>query len=148
MLEKRIRQTKIEIFIISIIIVLSIPLWYKTSFNWNYSLATIINSVEKLELIRNNTSGYENIIINNNFNKTKKYQVLLITPNNCNNEFIMINDYIYQLKDLLIKSDSQNYTYLIATDSLNLQSQKYQIINNLAKKNITYYYILEELNDI
>ena len=141
MVEKMIRNTYIEIFLIVIFIILSIPLWHILSTRWHLSLAETIKYETKLELIRNDIDGYDNIIVNNSSEITKKYQLLLVLDEICNNDYIIINSQKYQLKDLQSKKQNDKYIYVLATGTVKQSRNGYKVVNNFPK----YYYILEEI---
>lgn len=147
MIERKIRNTYIEIVFIIIFIIISIPLWKYLNQKLNVSLAETIKAETNLELVLNNKDGYDNVIVNNAYQIPKKYQVLLIADKDCNNELITINGINYQLKDFLAKEENGNYAYVLATNTVKGSRNGYKIDTNLSNKNIKYYYELEELAD-
>ena len=145
MVEKMIRNTKIEIVIIIIFIILSIPLWQLLSKNLEENLANALEANTKLELILNHVDGYDNVIVNNAHNIEKNYQIVLITEKNCDNSSIVINNQEYLLNEFKKEKIKEGYAYILASDDILATRKGYKITSNLANNKIIYYYKLEEL---
>ena len=92
MVEKMIRNTKIEIIIVILFVIISIPVWQLLSNNLEKNLASAIKANTRLELILNKINDYDNLIVNNTDQSVKRYQVVLITEKNCDNTSIIINN--------------------------------------------------------
>lgn len=90
-------NTKIEITLIIIFIIISIPLWIYFKQELNSQLALAIEGETKLDLFLNNIDGFDNVIVNNAYQVNKKYRILLVTDKNCDNSYITINKREYQL---------------------------------------------------
>ena len=65
MVEKMIRNTKIEIIIVILFVIISIPVWQLLSNNLEKNLASAIKANTRLELILNKINDYDNLIVNN-----------------------------------------------------------------------------------
>lgn len=116
MVDKMIRNTKIEIGIIIIFVVLSIPMWRYFESKLNSNLAAALEMEPKLALILNNIDGYDNVIVDNACQISKKYQVLLIAEENCDELCISINGTTYELKNFEKEIRDDNHVYILATD--------------------------------
>ena len=69
MVDKMIINTKIEITLIIIFVIVSIPLWFYLKQELNSQLALAIEGETKLDLFLNNIDGFDNVIVNNDFTK-------------------------------------------------------------------------------
>ena len=145
MVEKMIRNTKIEIIIVILFVIISIPVWQLLSNNLEKNLASAIKANTRLELILNKINDYDNLIVNNTDQSVKRYQVVLITEKNCDNTSIIINNRKYLLKDLKKEEREEGYAYILATDDLKASRKGYKITSNLRHNKTNYYYKLEEL---
>ena len=145
MVEKMIRNTKIEIIIVILFVIISIPVWQLLSNNLEKNLASAIKANTRLELILNKINDYDNLIVNNTDQSVKRYQVVLITEKNCDNTSIIVNNRKYLLKDLKKEEREEGYAYILATDDLKASRKGYKITSNLRHSKTNYYYKLEEL---
>ena len=145
MVDKMIKYTKTEIFLVIVFIILSIPLWnyLKNELDSNYTLA--IEDATSLDLYLNNVDGYDNVIVSNSILELKKYRLLLVSDKNINGSTITINNIKYKLSNY-IKEDN-NYIYVLTTNSVKGTRDGYKIDLDLQNKNVNYYYTLEELTD-
>ena len=145
MVDKMIKYTKIEIFLVIVFLILSIPLWnyLKNELDSNYTLA--IDEENDLDLYLNNVDGYDNVIVSNSILELKKYRLLLVSDKNINGSTITINNIKYKLSNY-IKEDN-NYIYVLTTNSIKGTRYGYKIDLDLQNKNVNYYYTLEELTD-
>ena len=142
-----IRNTKIEITLIIIFIIISIPLWIYFKQELNSQLALAIEGETKLDLFLNNIDGFDNVIVNNDYQVNKKYRILLVTDKNCDNSSITINTIKYQLDNFEKRKVDDNYIYVLTTKTIKGTRDGYKIDINLQNKNVNYYYKLEELTD-
>lgn len=142
-----IRNTKIEITLIIIFIIISIPLWIYLKQELNSQLALAIEGETKLDLFLNNIDGFDNVIVNNAYQVNKKYRILLVTDKNCDNSSITINTIKYQLDNFEKRKVDDNYIYVLTTKTIKGTRDGYKIDINLQNKNVNYYYKLEELTD-
>lgn len=142
-----IRNTKIEITLIIIFIIISIPLWIYFKQELNSQLALAIEGETKLDLFLNNIDGFDNVIVNNAYQVNKKYRILLVTDKNCDNSSITINTIKYQLDNFEKRKVDDNYIYVLTTKTIKGTRDGYKIDINLQNKNVNYYYKLEELTD-
>ena len=140
-------NTKIEITLIIIFIIISIPLWIYFKQELNSQLALAIEGETKLDLFLNNIDGFDNVIVNNAYQVNKKYRVLLVTDKNCDNSSITINTIKYQLDNFEKRKVDDNYIYVLTTKTIKGTRDGYKIDINLQNKNVNYYYKLEELTD-
>ena len=140
-------NTKIEITLIIIFIIISIPLWIYFKQELNSQLALAIESETKLDLFLNNIDGFDNVIVNNAYQVNKKYRILLVTDKNCDNSSITINTIKYQLDNFEKRKVDDNYIYVLTTKTIKGTRDGYKIDINLQNKNVNYYYKLEELTD-
>ena len=147
MVDKMIRNTKIEITLIIIFIIISIPLWIYLKQELNSQLALAIEGETKLDLFLNNIDGFDNVIVNNAYQVNKKYRILLVTDKNCDNSSITINTIKYQLDNFEKRKVDDNYIYVLTTKTIKGTRDGYKIDINLQNKNVNYYYKLEELTD-
>ncbi len=147
MVDKMIRNTKIEITLIIIFIIISIPLWIYFKQELNSQLALAIEGETKLDLFLNNIDGFDNVIVNNAYQVNKKYRILLVTDKNCDNSSITINTIKYQLDNFEKRKVDDNYIYVLTTKTIKGTRDGYKIDINLQNKNVNYYYKLEELTD-
>lgn len=147
MVDKMIRNTKIEIILIIIFIIISIPLWIYFKQELNSKLALATKNETNLELVLNNIDGYDNVIVNNAYQVNKKYRILLITEENCDNLYITINKAKYKLSDFSKEKIDNNYIYILTTKTIKGTRDGYKIDLDLQNKNVNYYYKLEELTD-
>ena len=145
MVEKMIRNTIIEIGIIIIFIVASFFIWPYFQKELDYNLVNALENETKLELLLNNVGGYDNVIVNNEYNTNKTYQIVLITTSNCDNAKITINNKESSLLAFPKEKRGENYAYILATDNIQSSRKGYKILLNLDKKITNYYYQLEEL---
>ena len=145
MVDKMIKYTKTEIFLVIVFLILSIPLWnyLKNELDSNYTLA--IEDATSLDLYLNNVDGYDNVIVSNSILELKKYRLLLVSDKNINGSTITINNIKYKLSNY-IKEDN-NYIYVLTTNSVKGTRNGYKIDLDLQNKNVNYYYTLEELTD-
>lgn len=145
MVDKMIKYTKIEIFLVIVFLILSIPLWnyLKNELDSNYTLA--IEDATSLDLYLNNVDGYDNVIVSNSILELKKYHLLLVSDKNINGSTITINNIKYKLSNY-IKEDNK-YIYTLTTNSVKGTRNGYKIDLDLQNKNVNYYYTLEELTD-
>ena len=145
MVDKMIKYTKIEIFLVIVFLILSIPLWnyLKKELDSNYTLA--IDEENDLDLYLNNVDGYDNVIVSNSILELKKYRLLLVSDKNIDGSTITINNIKYKLSNY-IKEDN-NYIYILTTNSVKGTRNGYKIDLDLQNKNVNYYYTLEELTD-
>lgn len=145
MVDKMIKYTKIEIFLVIVFLILSIPLWnyLKNELDSNYTLA--IDEENDLDLYLNNVDGYDNVIVSNSILELKKYRLLLVSDKNIDGSTITINNIKYKLSNY-IKEDN-NYIYVLTTNSVKGTRYGYKIDLDLQNKNVNYYYTLEELTD-
>lgn len=142
-----IRNTKIEITLIIIFVIVSIPLWIYFKQELNSQLALAIEGETKLDLFLNNIDGFDNVIVNNAYQVNKKYRILLVTDKNCDNSSITINTIKYQLDNFEKRKVDDNYIYVLTTKTIKGTRDGYKIDINLQNKNVNYYYKLEELTD-
>lgn len=142
-----IRNTKIEIILIIIFIIISIPLWIYFKQELNSKLALATKNETNLELVLNNIDSYDNVIVNNAYQVNKKYRILLITEENCDNLYITINKAKYKLSDFSKEKIDNNYIYILTTKTIKGTRDGYKIDLDLQNKNVNYYYKLEELTD-
>ena len=142
-----IRNTKIEITLIIIFIIISIPLWIYFKQELNSQLALAIEGETKLDLFLNNIDGFDNVIVNNAYQVNKKYRILLVTDKNCDNSSITINTIKYQLDNFEKRKVDDSYIYVLTTKTIKGTRDGYKIDINLQNKNVNYYYKLEELTD-
>lgn len=147
MVDKMIINTKIEITLIIIFIIISIPLWIYFKQELNSQLALAIEGETKLDLFLNNIDGFDNVIVNNAYQVNKKYRILLVTDKNCDNSYITINKREYQLDNFEKRKVDDNYIYVLTTKTIKGTRDGYKIDINLQNKNVNYYYKLEELTD-
>ena len=147
MVDKMIINTKIEITLIIIFIIISIPLWIYFKQELNSQLALAIEGETKLDLFLNNIDGFDNVIVNNAYQVNKKYRILLVTDKNCDNSSITINTIKYQLDNFEKRKVDDNYIYVLTTKTIKGTRDGYKIDINLQNKNVNYYYKLEELTD-
>ena len=147
MVDKMIRNTKIEITLIIIFVIVSIPLWFYLKQELNSQLALAIEGETKLDLFINNIDGFDNVIVNNAYQVNKKYRILLITEENCDNLYITINKAKYKLSDFSKEKIDNNYIYILTTKTIKGTRDGYKIDLDLQNKNVNYYYKLEELTD-
>lgn len=140
-------NTKIEITLIIIFIIISIPLWIYFKQELNSQLALAIEGETKLDLFLNNIDGFDNVIVNNAYQVNKKYRILLVTDKNCDNSSITINTIKYQLDNFEKRKVDDNYIYVLTTKTIKGTRDGYKIDINLQNKNVNYYYKLEELTD-
>ena len=145
MVDKMIKYTKIEIFLVIVFLIFSIPLWnyLKNELDSNYTLA--IEDATSLDLYLNNVDGYDNVIVSNSILELKKYRLLLVSDKNIDGSTITINNIKYKLSNY-IKEDN-NYIYILTTNSVKGTRNGYKIDLDLQNKNVNYYYTLEELTD-
>ena len=145
MVDKMIKYTKTEIFLVIVFLILSIPLWnyLKNELDSNYTLA--IDEENDLDLYLNNVDGYDNVIVSNSILELKKYRLLLVSDKNIDGSTITINNIKYKLSNY-IKEDN-NYIYVLTTNSVKGTRDGYKIDLDLQNKNVNYYYTLEELTD-
>ena len=147
MVDKMIINTKIEITLIIIFVIVSIPLWFYLKQELNSQLALAIEGETKLDLFLNNIDGFDNVIVNNAYQVNKKYRILLVTDKNCDNSSITINTIKYQLDNFEKRKVDDNYIYVLTTKTIKGTRDGYKIDINLQNKNVNYYYKLEELTD-
>ena len=147
MVDKMIINTKIEITLIIIFIIISIPLWIYFKQELNSQLALAIEGETKLDLFLNNIDGFDNVIVNNAYQVNKKYRILLVTDKNCDNSSITINTIKYQLDNFEKRKVDDSYIYVLTTKTIKGTRDGYKIDINLQNKNVNYYYKLEELTD-
>ena len=145
MVDKMIKYTKIEIFLVIVFLILSIPLWnyLKNELDSNYTLA--IDEENDLDLYLNNVDGYDNVIVSNSILELKKYRLLLVSDKNIDGSTITINNIKYKLSNY-IKEDN-NYIYVLTTNSIKGTRYGYKIDLDLQNRNVNYYYTIEELTD-
>ena len=144
MVDKMIKYTKIEIAIVIIFVILSIPLWNFLNKKLTSNLTMALEQETRLELIQNNVDGYDNLIVNNGYTEEKIYQLLLVTESNNDYTSIMINGKTYQLKDFTKKQKDNLYAYILITDTIKQTRKGYKIDLNFDNNEIIYYYELKE----
>ena len=145
MVNKLIRRRKIEIILVALFVIISIPLWQYLEKELNTRLTNALQEETRLELAFNRAGGYDNVIINNAYTIDKKYQLLLITEENCNDLVITMNNNEYVLANFFQENGKEGYIYTLATDDIKGSRKGYKITLNLENKDISYYYKLEEL---
>ena len=147
MVDKMIRNTKIEIILIVLFIIISIPLWFYLKQELNSNFTQAIASETKLDLILNNNDGFDNVIVNNAYQVNKKYRILLVVDENCDHSDIIINKVKYQLDSFEKKQVDDSYVYILTTKTIKGTRDGYKIDLDLQNKSVNYYYKLEELTD-
>lgn len=145
MINKIIRKKIIEILIVTLIVIISIPTWNYFNKTIDMNLQKTLASLNNLELKLNNIDGYDNVIVNNSSMTNKKYQLSLITEKNCDNIKITINEQTKLLKDYPHKKESNTYVYTITEGTIKGSQQGYKITFNLNRNMIHYYYELKDL---
>ena len=145
MVEKLIRGRIIEIIIVILLVLSSIPVW--KSFENHISKAEI-TTLDDLNLefnIKNNSNG-EQLVVNNNYNFNKEYKIFFQVNKNINkeNSFIKINGLVYKLEDFYCKTKRGNYIYTIINDNIASDSKSYLVEPIIQGNNINYSYIFEE----
>ncbi len=141
-----IRNTIIEIVIVILFVIISIPTWQ--FFNNNISIASQIENRFNLKLAINNQDGYDNVIVDNTYSIAKNYELILTTDQNCDDLTITINTKSYPLHTFSKIEGGSNYQYILAIDTLKASRKGYKINLNLEDPTINYYYSLIELTEI
>ena len=144
MKRKLIKNSILEIILAVLIVIISIPVWNYYQNKMNYTLS-LIEEETNLKLAVNKKDGYENIIVSNAYTDSKKYQLLLLTEKNCDQEFITINNISYQLKDFPKEKRNNNVAYILAVSDIQGSQKGYKISSNLEELKIIHHYELEEL---
>ena len=92
MVDKIIKTKIIEILIIILIVIISMPTWNYFNRKIEMNLQKTLAGLNNLELKTNNVDGYDNVIVGNSSTTNRKYQLLLIADKNYNNIKITINE--------------------------------------------------------
>ena len=145
MVDKLIRGKIVEIVVVLLMVIISIPVW--NSFEDKISTANIME-LDKYNLefdIRKNTSS-DLITINNNYYINKQYKLMIVVDNKVdeNNSKIKINNTIYKLSDFKSEKDRNNKIYILINDFILANTVDYEISPSLNGKNSNYSYIFEE----
>ncbi len=143
MVVKMIHKTKIEIVIIIIFIIISIPIWIflNQQLKENYTLT--LENATKLELIKNNVDGYDNIIVDNGYAIDQAYELLLYTNQDAHTP-IIINGQTYELNEFTKRKEGNLNIYVLAKDTIFKARKGYKIDLDL-DNNTIYYYDLVQL---
>lgn len=145
MVDKIIKAKIIEILIVILIVIISIPTWNYFNKKIDTNLEKTLASINNLELKTNNIDGYDNVIVSNSSTTNKKYQLLLITDQNYNNIKITINENTRLLEDYPHKREENFYVYTISEEAIKGSQRGYKITLNVNKNMLNYHYELKEL---
>lgn len=147
MVDKMIKYTKIEICLIILFLIISIPLWkyLEKQLNENYTLA--VNAETSLSLYLNNTDDYDNVIVDNSYLIFKKYALLLKVSENIDKEYITINNIKYKISNFSKQKIDNNHIYTLTTKIIKGTRNGYKIDLDLSDKSINYSYSIKEITD-
>lgn len=144
MIDKLIRARIIEIFVVIILVIATLPIWH--NFDEKVSAATV-NSYDNLNL-NFYTYKYNNsdrIIVNNSHDITKKYKINIVTKNQISNDTIIeINNKKYSIGQFYQLRKNQNYIYTIVNNEITHDQKLYEIKHNLKENGVKFTYNFEE----
>ncbi len=145
MVDKTIKTKIIEILIIILIVIISIPTWNYFNRKIEMNLQKTLAGLNNLELKTNNVDGYDNVIVGNSSTTNRKYQLLLIADKNYNNIKITINENTKLLENYPHKKEKDFFVYIISEEAIKGSQRGYKITLNINKNMLNYHYKLKEL---
>ena len=147
MIDKFIRGRIIEIIIVVLMVLATIPIW--NSFQERYSMANIAISDEySLKFKVNNDNNADNLVVQNDYYIFKNFKVYLKVKNKLEgNTLVFINNVPHNLDEFSREKKHNGYLYTLVVDSMYGGTKNYSINVILDDKNINYNYVLEEIDN-
>lgn len=145
LVDKLIRGKIIEITVVIVMVLLSIPVW--DSFEDKISAANIMEIDDYNVSFDVTTDGNtDNIIVDNEYYINKQYKVLLVVDRKVDeeNSNITINGKVYELSDFYYEKNRNNNIYTLVSDYIVADKVTYNITPNISGDNNNYSYIFEE----
>lgn len=144
MINKLIRYRIVEIIVVIVLVVLTIPIWQR--FDSLISKADITTLDDYNLNFRVEKKDADIITINNDYyiNKNFKIYLMLKAKDNAKLLSIVINKKEYKLDSFLEKNSRNECIYTLIDDYITAGSLRYEIILKFTENNIKYDYIFEE----
>lgn len=145
---KLIRGKIIEITLVIVFVLISIPVWQNFEKKVSEANVTTLEDYNiKFDVIHNKT---DKIIINNDYYINKNYKIFLITNKKIEqeNSKIIINNKEYNINEFYQGRVMNNYVYTLIDDYILAETTYYEIKPILSNKDINYKYMFEESADI
>lgn len=145
MIDKIIKGKIIEIAIVSIFVIVSVPIWQ--GFEKKISQANVTTLADyNLKYSITNNNGLEIINVLNKYYINKNYKILLRTSKDIDirKSKIVINGITHFMDDFNIEKKGGYYTFTIISDYITADNHEFIINTKFAGDNIYYTYILEE----
>lgn len=145
MIDKLIRNRVIEIIIVSILTIISYPIWQNNGQKFNETKA-FVNDIYSLDFEITQSNGLDTLLIANNYQINRHFiiELYLKAENNQEQSLITINDETYELKDFKRRIENDHYIYIIIDEYISAELKSYNISYNFMKDNIEYYYKINE----
>ena len=138
---KLIRGKIVEITIVLVMVIVSIPVW--NTFGKKISNANVID-IDQFNLafaILDNGNS-DTLTVTNDYRLNKSFRIVLRV--NIDNSSIIVNDKSYKLADFEQYKKGAYYYFNIVTDYVVAETLKYDVTPNLDGNIINYAYIFEE----
>ena len=145
MVDKLIRGKIIEIAVVIVFVIITIPVWQ--AFDKKISAANVTTMEDyNMNFDVTNLNTLDRIIVSNDYYINKNYTIYLVVNNMINQEKsnIIINNELYKLEDFYSKKEKNNYVYTLVSDYLTASSALYDIKPEINGENNNYTYIFEE----
>jgi len=146
LVDKLIRGKILEIAVVIVLVILTIPVWQ--SFDKKISAANV-TTLDDYNINFNilNLKDTDRILVSNEYSINKKYTIyLVINDENLVNSNITINNQEYKLEDFYYKKDNNKYVYTLVNDHIAASLTIYDIKIESKTENTKYSYIFEEKN--
>ncbi len=148
MVDKMIRGKVIEIIIVVILVIATIPVWQ--NFNKKMSSADITTLKDyNLKFSVSNTDNSDIVTISNDYYNNKSYKLLMKVNKDLdiNSSKLVINNILYSLNDFTKYEEDDYYYYILANNYISGTSISYEIEPKFMGKSIYYAYVFEESNN-
>lgn len=148
MVDKLIRERIIEIVIVLILVVTSIPVW--NNFDKKISEANILTADDcNLEFNHKNKGPKDILTVNNNYHINKKYKIFLELDKNIDitSSEIIINNKTYKLSDFYKETKRNKNIFTIVNEYITYLSSIYEVELKIDANDVYYTYNFEESNN-
>ena len=145
MVDKLIRGRIIEIIIVLLFVLVSIPIW--KAFQERYSMANVTTMDEyNLKFKVNKYENTDNLLVQNDYYLFKNFKVFLKVDDNLDeNTQVIINGIVHSVDEFSKEKKNNEYLYTLLVDSMYGGIKNYSIDVILANNNVNYNYVLEEI---
>ena len=141
MVDKLIRGRIIEIIIVLLFVLVSIPIW--KAFQERYSMANV-TTMDEFKV--NKYENTDNLLVQNDYYLFKNFKVFLKVDDNLDeNTQVIINGIAHSVDEFSKEKKNNEYLYTLLVDSMYGGIKNYSIDVILANNNVNYNYVLEEI---